>query len=550
MPREYQGPYDDAALLVEQNLDYINDNDASILVEDINHIDATVIYLRALIEKTGEIVALPPLLNGDAAAEDGGDSVDAISERTKAYKARMGRHAAKLLTVARLKRDLIVGYKDAVGTLYADFDGQLAQAQVHIDAINSILTLIELSGKVAPDPDVVEINKVKKGAELAVIQLKIRRASELAQDSLVKFKAIKERFETAEVILSGAALTRVNDRANVLFNQIKTDIALANRDIDAAKNALNGSALEAGDVARVNKLNRQLNEANAYNSAIIKRLAKKGNTFMAINDALDKFFNVELLKASTDAAKNPATANLPAAKPDPLTIAAAVALPVYYQKVQLEPGDVIRSTATFGIGAAAKTGILIQNDEGEVVNITPPGTVLDRKSQAIMALKQANMLMARYDPSAGDVIIKGAQSSQAMCVYAALLYLQRENASLKDMKIKSLIPRCELVGKFYKSEKDTKNDFIHDYFEQYLMDPDSVAESMYKKSVKDAANEAGLFVTNKLAREYAHKEQLAALKNTHKDDTLSFLAGKKRADEEVFDIEGDQRDSSGIRTRP
>ena len=445
-----------------------------------------------------------------------------IADRTEKYKEQVRQQTQKLLDVASVKQNLIFVYRDApavsINTLapnlalqakvdeYNRLTSELGLAQGHAGAVSTILLLMRIS-----DSDkLAEIQQIDAQTALAVVQLEVRLDSEYAEASLLKFKHLKDHVDGVAVI-SPQDRTDNKTRSDDLLTRINAQVEDSRNRIASVKNRIPaGSNLNKVDNDRIANLDRQLSEAQAYHAAITKRLAKKGNMFMAINDSLDRVFSVDLLKASTVAGKDPLK-NLPAGKGTFLAVAQMHPVPVSYQKVQLDPGDVIRSSAVFANGT---TGILVQDHTGTVTDKTPPSTKLAPQDQAVLALKQAKMLMDNYDPTKGDIVIRGGEknAAQARRVYAAMLYLQRENPSFKDIKIKCHVPGCQLDDKFYQSKASVKDDFIRENFETPLAGGASAKpDPILAAEVKKTGEEVGTSVISRAARRNDFKDKYDAI---------------------------------------
>ena len=96
-----------------------------------------------------------------------------------------------------------------------------------------------------------------------------------------------------------------------------------------------------------------------------------------------------------------------------------------------------------------KTGVLEQDFVGKVTDKTDPTERLTEQEKALMALKQAEMLLSNYDPSKGAIIIRGRETdaAQANRVCAALLVLKGDQTiTITSYVIGCDVPKPGLFG--------------------------------------------------------------------------------------------------------
>jgi hypothetical protein len=189
---------------------------------------------------------------------------------------------------------------------------------------------------------------------------------------------------------------------------------------------------------------KALQDAQVLMPLIKKRIADNlGNKFMEQESSLAQKFTDELLPKNKDAA-----ASTPAAKlATGVAVSTTIAVKVTYKRVLLTEDVVIRSTAVFTPptpgGPPERKGILIQDSTGKVTDKTPQDTKLTSAESALMALKQAKMLLENYKPGSGDIVITGEDKDQANRVFAALLFLKEKNPLFAKVKVRSFVPDCE-----------------------------------------------------------------------------------------------------------
>ena len=134
-----------------------------------------------------------------------------------------------------------------------------------------------------------------------------------------------------------------------------------------------------------------------------------------------------------------------------------------YKGVRLEDDQVIRSTEKFdaipGVGGAPtqpeRRGILEQDKTGRVTNVTPPpassAAKLSLDQQAVLAVRQAKMLLDHYDPKKGPIHVYGGDKDYAQMVIAGLL-LQKGHQAIE---IRSHVLGCPAPEKaFFQSKAD------------------------------------------------------------------------------------------------
>ncbi len=116
-----------------------------------------------------------------------------------------------------------------------------------------------------------------------------------------------------------------------------------------------------------------------------------------------------------------------------------------YDRIHLDEGHVIQSHRVFKSNLADPTkitgiGILKQEPCGRVTDMSVG--VLKVDELALVALKQAQMLLTNYKAADGDIIIRGGSADQANRVFAALLLLMPNRPELANVKIKSFVTGC------------------------------------------------------------------------------------------------------------
>ncbi len=170
-----------------------------------------------------------------------------------------------------------------------------------------------------------------------------------------------------------------------------------------------------------------------------------------------EFFTDEIVRQGQVAvAAAPAVAN-----PAQLALHQPAAVETKYKGVKLEKGDVVQATATFPQAAgAAKRGILVQDHTGKVIDMTKATENLSDAEKVRMALKQAEMYLANYNPGKGPIIISGADAAQANRVLASLLLLRGSLA----IEIQSWVTGCEVPKASWRQrQKTVETDFIKEH---------------------------------------------------------------------------------------
>lgn len=273
-------------------------------------------------------------------------------------------------------------------------------------------------------------------AESAFYKAASTHYAKTALEAVTKLEAIK-----SALILTSSERPKKDTEAKDLLAAIQ-DANQQMEQMQKKADAANKSVIEQQLAITA----KALKDAQDLMPLITKRINSKfGNKLMAQESPFAKTFTDQLLHKKDDA---DLTTSLPGAKPATgVAISTTSATKVTYQRVLLTEDVVIRSTAVFSTPGAApgteRTGILIQDHTGKVTDKTPPAAKLTSEESALMALKQAKMLLENYKPGSGDIVITGEDTNQANKVFAALLYLKAKNPLFANVKVKSFVPDCE-----------------------------------------------------------------------------------------------------------
>ena len=164
-----------------------------------------------------------------------------------------------------------------------------------------------------------------------------------------------------------------------------------------------------------------------------------------------------------------------------------------YKGVVIKDGQVIQSTIHFAqehpreatssasspATPRAGVGVLYQDRTGKVMDKTTDE--LTPEEGALLALKQAKMLLDNYHPNLGAIIIRGHNVEQANRVYAALLFLKEGSKLCEKTKIESRVVGCK--GPASSSRKQQQL-FIKQKLLDHLPDCDSKVWDSLKSEMK------------------------------------------------------------------
>ena len=410
-----------------------------------------------------------------------GEMTDAINEKKEAFK--------NLLTsYALIKIRTIEYYTAQINPLSSenDLDTYVSHARGQIQSIVSISNSMKQIG-IEPS----KTDQITAQADEALLALEMKCAGHrvntlltCTKDSMDRLSAIKSEVDT-RVVFDKATKKQLMDEANSLFKDVQTKQRDELRKIATARASCtqNKDLLKLYDDGKT-RADAQYAVVVDQHAAIISRLtsSKKGNAVIAKNDSLEPIFTTALRRFVPGA--DVVTSNLPTGPKTPAAVVTQVGLPVTYQTVRLEPGDIIRATAVFKVGTpaapATATGILVQEHQGKVTDKTSDVDYkkLSPEQRSLLALKQAKMLVDNYQPGSGDIIVTGGEehAEQATRLYAALLYLKQKNPKLADVDIVSRAVGCQLPDtKWYQREAAVRNEFIKTYFLDELGDAHKAA---------------------------------------------------------------------------
>ena len=527
---QYQINYQDINQRVTNHFSFIANNDATLLGANIDYIVNAadeIRYLKDLLEQVTTIqpprapISNSPNIQIDLEEDDLEPRLaDEIKAQISFCQTTVDEASHELVQVAHDKLGLVTRDLAAVGTAHNLLERQASQAQQHVQDITSVIRLLQ-SGD-ADSNVITKVKRIQEEAELAHVQLQIRSASELADEASTQLKAIRNQIESADILYSDEK-KKLLVEANRLLTEIDSKSTQAETEITALKAQRPTQPLTPEDDARIEHVKKQREQAQADFLAAKARLESRGgNLFMAKGDPLDTYFHdVKIVKKgkAPEAAPNP----------DALAIAAASARgiaagqhQVIYKKVQLEEGDVIRAQAVFSkVGEPLRRGILEQDHLGKVTDRT------DRTGQqnsfspeeaALLALKQAKMLLDNYAVDAGDIVISGGAENveQAKKVYAALLYLKEGNPKFKDIKINSTVPGCKLPeAGYFTREATVRANFINANLLRHL--GDNLANKQSGSLPSQIKSEVKAVVEARISRIAEFKEQYNAAKNSPVD---------------------------------
>lgn len=163
----------------------------------------------------------------------------------------------------------------------------------------------------------------------------------------------------------------------------------------------------------------------------------------------------------------------------------------HYLGVKITEGEVIRSKGELPSGLR---GVLEQDHTGKVVDKT--AYAMDRtdpnaeesmsNDKSVIALKAAKMLLDNYKSDSGPVVIRGRDPQMAAKMYAAVLFLTKDNPLFKNLKIDSTVAGFEPPGRFTSDRSFIKKQLG-------LLAGSSTAASIKKQvaELRQGANDVG-----------------------------------------------------------
>jgi hypothetical protein len=234
------------------------------------------------------------------------------------------------------------------------------------------------------------------------------------------------------------------------------DVAKAAIDGDAIRAALNtdkahlgNTHLRGGSASLTDKDAISLQTfAKERRDALVANPVRRANVIMEKSGGMLEGFTDRKTTSPGNVPDSPAVG--------PVATILRTALPgnAIYEGQVLKEGEVIESSKKFAVAPSATPraaaspdnviGTLVQDHTGKVTDITKNANLLQEKDLAMLALKQAQMMLTNYKPGDGDIIIEGSSNDkdQANRVYAALLYLKENDPNVGKVAIKSHVPGC------------------------------------------------------------------------------------------------------------
>lgn len=551
--------------LLETNLTFIADSRTTPqnLVDHPDVIDVSLTQLKELQQQLTAIDGIQPRPASAVSPTSSGLGLGLapstpytlnthLEEQIETFKKQVDDNATKLIAAAKINLGEIENLRTAdtapEGRTHDELIANVVKATKKKDSIVNTLALMTES-----DCDLSVIQAIHDDAQLALVQLQIRSASQLAKQPLAVpplplppaplapppappvllgqpgVQSALDELETIKVELVKARVLDPNFdtaaqliRANLLLSEIKKNIQQAQKDIAVAKDTIPATkALTVNDDARVADLQTQLDKAFADHAAIKNRLhsSKEGNAFIAKNDSLDDF-NVGLVKA----AERLPTSNYQLPAKAPVVLAVTGGSPVFYQKVQLEKDDIIRAEATFPHKSSAPvattalapiTARLEQDHQGKVSDVTADADYakLSDEQKSLVALKQAKMVLDNYEPGrTKEIVVSGGDVNldKANRVYAALLYLKRENPKLDGIAIISRVNGCEVPKNMLVPDFVLRNRFIEEHFSGHLIQNKNNAALLpvdRKQMLQTVVSDVGKVVEKRDNRQAAYKQR-------------------------------------------